>query len=100
MDENPVAISPELAMALRTLRRHLLADDLERSDAMERSDRETLTALVEAVEPLFDEINAVLDRLLAKPHPLPSDEEELEVDLNSLGQAGAEARLELARRFG
>jgi hypothetical protein len=100
MNNEAGTISPKLAAALRTFHRFLLSDDIQRSDEIERSDKETLTALAGAVEPLLDEIDDVLDRLVAKPHPLPPAEDDFEVDLNSLGQAGIEARMELNSRFG
>jgi hypothetical protein len=91
-------VSPALASALDDLRQFVIADDAERSEVIEASDRETLTALAESVGPLFGEINAVLDRLADAPHPLPEDQELLEYDLNSLAQAAMEARQELDHR--
>lgn len=91
-------ISAELAAALQSFRGFLVSDDVERGHEIERSDRETLTALADAVDPLFEEINAVLDRLDRTAHPLPEDQEYLEYDLNSLAQAAMEARLELDDR--
>lgn len=50
------------------------------------------------MEPLYGEINEVLDKLVARPHPLPESLEQLEVDLNSLAQAAMEAQQELNTR--
>lgn len=63
-----------------------------------QADGQTLSALIEAVRPLLEEISSVLDALVARPHPLPDDQEILEYGLNDLGQAGVEARLELETR--
>ena len=95
MTNSTGTISADLAAALVTFRRFLLADDFDRSREIGGADPETLEALAAAVEPLFDEINAVLDRLTGARHPLPPNEEDLEADLNSLAQAGVEARLGL-----
>jgi hypothetical protein len=97
-NSNAVMVSPPLAAALDNFRRFVIADDAERSEAIEGSDREALTALADAVDPLFEEINSVLDRLVEKAHPLPDDEDILEYELNSLAQAAMEARQELAAR--
>jgi hypothetical protein len=91
-------VSPALAAALDDFHRFVIADDAERSEVIEASDRDTLTALAESVGPLFEEINAALDRLTVAPHPLPEDQELLEYDLNSLAQAAMEARQELDGR--
>jgi ABC-type transporter Mla subunit MlaD len=88
-------ITPALASALTTYRHFLVSDDSEREEAIESSDPDTLTGLADAVAPLFDEINAVLDQLTSTSHPLPPDQEQLESDLNSLAQAGMEARMKL-----
>ncbi|MGH2455043.1 MAG: hypothetical protein ACRDHD_02105 [Candidatus Limnocylindria bacterium] len=48
----------------------------------------------------YPEINAVLDRLTAEPHPLAEDLELLEEHLNSLAQAAMEAELEVEGRTG
>jgi hypothetical protein len=97
-DRAPVEISPALAGVLDRFERFLVSDDVERSDAIAGSDDQSLRDLVDAVTPLFDEINAVLDVLVAHPHPLPADQEALETHLNDLGQAGVEAQLELESR--
>lgn len=93
-----VAVSPALASALHDFRPLLEPDDLDRVQGIERAASETLAAMIEAVEPLYPEINSPLDRLVSQPHPLPEDLEELELDLNSLAQATLEARQELATR--
>lgn len=90
--------SSDLHAALEKYREFLIADDVERSNVIGAADCETLGELVADVEPLFDEINDVLDRLVAARHPLPADLEDLEVDLNSLGQVGSEARYEIESR--
>lgn len=99
MDEQagPI-VSLQLAAALRSFRGFVVSDDSTRSEETARSEVELLTALIGAVQPLFPEINAVLDRLISAPHPLRADEERLEEDLNSLAQAAMEARFELGRR--
>lgn len=91
-------LSNDLASALDTFSEFLIEDDVARSVAIDNSDHERLSALAAAVDPLFEEINAVLDRLVAKDHPLPEHEEQLEYDLNSLAQAGMEARTHLEER--
>lgn len=91
-------MSPELSQALRAFEPFLRSDDMERSTLIEASDSHALRSLTETVNPLLAEINAALDGLVAKPHPLPDDEESLEADLNSLAQAGIEARMELDNR--
>ena len=98
MDGITQEVSPELATALRTFSRFLESDDAKRGKEIEGSEAEELNALANAVEPLYDEINAALDLLVAKPHPLPDGEERLEEDLNALAQAGMEARIELTSR--
>jgi hypothetical protein len=90
-------LSPELAEVLASFRHFAVSDDADRAGVVERTDRDTLMALVKAVEPLYPEINVVLDRLVAKPHPVSPDEERLEVELDRLAQAAMEAELELAR---
>lgn len=98
MEGHSEAVSPELARALRTFRHFLESDDRARANQIESSERQQLSALADALEPLNDEINEVLDRLVARPHPLSEYEGGLEEDLNSLAQAGMEARMELANR--
>ncbi len=78
----------------------LLLDDLEREDRIERTDSESLEALATSVEPLYAEINTVLDRLEAEPHPLPEPLDQLEYDLHALGQAAIEAQQALDARRG
>ena len=90
--------SDPLAAALNDHRRYVLADDLERERAIESSGCEELRTLAAAVQPLYDEINTLLDQLTGAPHPLPGDLEALEVDLNSLAQAADEAAIEAAQR--
>lgn len=97
-DQARPIVSPQLAAALRSFRGFLVSDDGMRSEETARSDVERLTSLIGTVQPLFPEINAVLDRLTAAPHPLPADEERMEEDLNSLAQAAIEARFELDSR--
>ena len=97
-DRAPVEISPALAQALQRFDRFLIADDVERSDVMSQADDATLRDLVATMEPLYDEVNAVLDVLVAHPHTLPEDQQLLEEQLNSLGQAGMEAQFELEAR--
>jgi len=91
MADNAVAPSPALAAALAAYQSFLISDDQERVEAIEAADRETRVALARAVDPLYGEINALLDTLTAAPHPLPGDLEQLEDDLNSLAQAAMEA---------
>lgn len=93
-------VSPALAAALAKFRPFLQADDVERSEAIEHADSQTLVTMAVAVRPLYPEINQVLDRLVAEQHPLPEDLELLEEDLNSLAQAAMEAELELDGRPG
>ena len=88
-------LSPALATALETYRAFLLSDDSERAAMVEGSSPEQLAALADAIDPLFDEINAVLDHLTGASHPLPSDQDQLETNLNSLAQAAMEARMKL-----
>lgn len=97
-DIDGVAVSPALASALHDFRPLLEPDDLDRTQALGRAASETLAAMVEAIEPLYPEINSLLDRLVTQPHPLPEDLEHLEADLNSLAQAALEARQDLASR--
>jgi hypothetical protein len=94
-DDGTRIVSPALASALDDFRQFVIADDEERSGVIEATDPKTLTALADAIAPLFGEINAVLDRLTEAPHPLPEDQELLEYDLNSLAQAAMEARQQL-----
>lgn len=91
-------ISPELSAALKDYGRFLESDDFERGKVIESSDTPTLVGLADAVDPLFDEINRTLDRLVAAAHPLPENDESLEEDLNSLAQAAMEARMEADQR--
>lgn len=88
----PSELSSELAAALDRYRAFLVADDAKRANVIEASDLDALRVLVATVEPLYPEINAVLDGLMSADHPLPEDLELLEVDLNSLAQAGMEAQ--------
>jgi hypothetical protein len=97
-DSDATLLSQPLRAALIEFRAFLKADDLERSQAIETADSERLAALTAAVEPLYGEINAVLDDLVGRAHPLPKDLEQLEVDLNSLAQAAMEAEQELRTR--
>jgi len=90
-----VPISPALASALETYREFLVSDDSDREAVIEATTPERLRGLADAINPLFDEINVVLDRLSAALHPLPGDQEQLEYDLNSLAQAAIEARMHL-----
>lgn len=55
-----------------------------------------LRRLLADVDPLFDKINQSLDQLMNAARHLPDDIQDLEFDLNALGRAGAEARLEIA----
>jgi activator of Hsp90 ATPase-like protein len=98
LDLRSERLTAELTAALDSLRPFLLSDDVERGAAIDRSDRATLDEIVRTIHPLFGEINEVLDRMAQKPHPLPADQEQLESDLNSLGQLGVEAQQELERR--
>jgi hypothetical protein len=93
-----IALSAELTDALATFRSFLVSDDVDRGEVIEASTAGTLTALVAAVTPLYPEIDATLDKLVALPHPLPEDDEQLEEDLNSLAQAALEAEQELDGR--
>jgi hypothetical protein len=88
-------ISPALASVLSTFASFVLSDDADREDIIEASDPTTLTALVAAVDPLFGEINAVLDRFDEGPRPGSADDQQLESDLHSLAQAAMEARMQL-----
>ena len=58
---DPIVVPDDLAAALAEFQPFLLADDEEQSVKVGASDSETLRRLAEAVEPLFDEINATLD---------------------------------------
>lgn len=93
-----VSTSDALDDALRANATFLLSDDVERETAIQRSGRDELSALADGVDPLYDEINAVLDQLGELAHPLPADQERLEDQLNSLAQAAMEARMELDSR--
>ena len=97
-----LGVTPSYALsdALVQFSTFLIADDAERSDELETADWETLVALVEGVTPHLAEIDGLLNRLTALPHPLPEDLEVLEYDLNSLGQAAREAQLLLRERAG
>ncbi len=90
--------SPRLRAVLDGFPEFLDSDDEARSDAVSGADTGRLRDLVVAVEPLFDEINALLDRLNAAEHPVSSELETLEDALNSLGQVGMEAQFELDDR--
>ena len=92
-----ISVSDDLVAALVEFEPFLLSDDEERSNRLEASDSHTLRRLAEAVEPLFDEINATLDKTLAAA-PLSEDEQELESNLHSLAQAAIEARMTLDDR--
>jgi hypothetical protein len=91
------AVSPNLASALAEFEPYLVADDVERSNQLEASDSETLRTLAAAVEPLFDEINAILDKT-GEAASLTDEEQELESNLHSLAQAAIEAGLTLEER--
>jgi len=93
----PNGVSNALASALETFRPFLLPDDDERARHLEGSDSDDLRRLAEAVEPLFDEINATLDRTSEAPS-LSAEDQELESDLHALAQAGIEARMTLEER--
>lgn len=93
----PITVNDDLAAVLAEYRPFLLSDDDERSDHIANSESDTLRALAEAVEPLFDEINATLDKTGVAPS-LTEDEQALESDLHSLAQAAMEARIELDER--
>jgi hypothetical protein len=97
-DRAPVEISPALALALQRFDRFLVADDMDRAEVMDQADDATLQDLVATMEPLYAEVNAVLDVLVAHPHPLPADQALPEEQLNSLGQAGMEAQFDLEAR--
>jgi hypothetical protein len=76
-----------------------ILDRLDRAPGQQnRWCRWRTVALANAIDPLFDEINSVLDQLVATPHPLPDDQAALEDELNSLAQAGMGARMELDDR--
>jgi len=93
----PIEVSDKLAAVLADFEPFLLADDEERSNKLASSDIATLRRLAEAVEPLFDEINATLDKT-GQAASLSEDEQRLESDLHSLAQAAIEARFELDDR--
>lgn len=95
--DDQVASRP-LQRALSEFQDFLRSDDLERIEAIGNADSERLAVFTAAVEALHGEINQVLDGLVERPHPLPEDLEQLEVDLNSLAQAAMEAELELTSR--
>jgi hypothetical protein len=57
-----VQLGPALSDALQRFEQFLLSDDGECTETVMAADRETLRPLAETVNPLFDEINAVLDR--------------------------------------
>lgn len=88
-------VSEPLLSALATFKAFLQPDDDDRAHAIKAADTETLAAMAETVGPLYGEINAVLDRLVAEAHPLPEDLELLEVELNALAEAAMEAEQEL-----
>lgn len=93
-------MTPALSAALVSFQDFLESDDAKRGDDVDGSDTDTLRALVDTVEPLFPELNAVLDRLGAMPHPIATPLEYLESDLHSLAQAAMEADLVLRERSG
>jgi hypothetical protein len=90
--------SQQLRSVLDAFPEFLDSDDVARADAVSSADTERLQDLVAAVEPLFDEINQLLDRIVALEHPVVAELEELEEVLNSLGQVGIEAEMELEDR--
>lgn len=94
----PVAVSPALRAALDRFDHYLISDDSDRGEAVSRSDTEMLRELVDAVTPLYDEVNSILDVLVAQPHPMPEDQEALEYRLNDLAQSAEDARIELDSR--
>ncbi len=87
-----LGLSPALAAALERFSEFLRSDDDDRARAIEDSEPAVLPTLAAAVQPLFDEINAVLDKYVRRVLPLPPAQGQLESDLNSLAQAATEAR--------
>lgn len=96
-DSEPITIGDDLAAALTEFQPFLLADDEERSNMIAASDSDALRKLVQSVEPLFDEINATLDKTY-EAASLSAEEQDLESNLHSLAQAAEEARIELDGR--
>jgi hypothetical protein len=96
-NSDPIVASPELAAVLVEFEPFLLSDDVERTDKLASTDSATLRKLAEAVEPLFDEINATLDKTGAASS-LTDEEQDLESNLHSLAQAAIEARMTLEER--
>jgi hypothetical protein len=97
---DPTDLSAELRTALERFRRFAVSDDAVRGAAIESAATPELEALADTIDPLFAEINAVLDRFDATSHPLPDADAELEHDLHAVAQAGEEARIEVDRRRG
>jgi hypothetical protein len=90
-------LSPALVEVLVRFDRYLVSDDVERSALMAAMDAPSLDAFAQAVAPLFEEINAVLDQLDALP-TLSPEQQDLVSKLNDLGQAGVEAQMDLEDR--
>jgi hypothetical protein len=91
------AISPALVDVLQQYDRYLVSDDVDRSALIAAMDTPSLDAFAEAVDPLFGEINAVLDHFDSLP-TLSAEQQDLVAQLNDLGQAGMEARIDLDDR--
>jgi hypothetical protein len=90
--------SPPLAQLVTEFRMFLVADDPARADVIGRTDTRLLQEFTRSAVPRIGEIDAALDELVSRRHPLPPDLERLEHDLHSLAQAAIEAQLELQRR--
>jgi hypothetical protein len=91
-------VSPSVARLLAEFNEFLVADDPDRDDLIGRTDSTRLQEFTRSAVPHIGEIDAALDELASRRHPLPPDVEQLEFDLNSLAQAAIEAQLELQRR--
>jgi hypothetical protein len=80
MTDSPPGISAALTDGAARYKSFVLSDHDERGRAISESDPDTPRALADAVDRLYDEINAVLDRFDATRHPMPADQEQLETD--------------------
>lgn len=98
LTEPPVdLVSPELVAVLSRFRPLIVGDDAMRANAVSVSDTATLGALIEALDPVDDELNTVLDRLGGPSRPSAAEQDLLH-DLGVLWELVQEAQLELDRR--